>query len=127
MPSPSRNPVSRELKNRRIELRVTASAKGPIKRAMAISGLTAGDRACAGARRVIDDLRRTVLTGVDRDAFLDVVANPPKPTDRLITALRRHKHRLARICESDQRIDSTADWLPSYSPNKPVPVRPHSR
>ncbi|MGO8865999.1 MAG: DUF1778 domain-containing protein [Alphaproteobacteria bacterium] len=81
----------RELKKERIELRVAASAKQLIQRAMAVSGLTAGDLAYEGARRVLDEHERMVLTGTDRDAFLDAVLNPPPPTAKLITALRRHR------------------------------------
>jgi uncharacterized protein (DUF1778 family) len=81
----------RELKKERIELRVAASAKQLIQRAMAVSGLTAGDLAYEGARRVLDEHERMMLTGADRDAFLDAVLNPPLPTAKLIAALRRHR------------------------------------
>jgi uncharacterized protein (DUF1778 family) len=90
-PTPHHDDAPRELKRERIELRVAASAKDLIQRAMAISGLTAGDLAYEGARRVLDEHQRMVLTGADRDAFLDAVLNPPEPTDKLIAALRRHR------------------------------------
>lgn len=92
----ARKPKSppRGLKKERIELRVAASAKDLIQRAMAISGLTAGDLAYEGARRVLDEHERMVLTGADRDAFLDAILNPPEPTERLVSALRRHKQLL---------------------------------
>lgn len=83
--------VDRKLKRERIELRVAASAKQLIKRAMAVSGLTAGDLAYEGARRVLDEHGRMVLTGRDRDAFLDAVAHPPAPTKKLVAALKRHR------------------------------------
>jgi uncharacterized protein (DUF1778 family) len=82
---------ARELKRDRLELRVAASAKALIQRAMAVSGLTAGDLAYEGARRVLDEHERMVLTGANRDAFLEAVANPPEPTETLIAALRRHR------------------------------------
>lgn len=92
MPAPSvRNRPTHELKKERIELRVAASAKKLIQRAMAVSGLTAGDLAYEGARRVLDEHQRMVLTGADREAFLDAVLNPPKPTKKLIAALKRHR------------------------------------
>jgi uncharacterized protein (DUF1778 family) len=81
----------RELKKERLELRVAASAKEIIRRAMAVTGLTAGDLAYEGARRVLDEHERMVLTGADRDAFLAAVNDPPKPTKRLAVALRRHR------------------------------------
>jgi uncharacterized protein (DUF1778 family) len=80
-----------EHKRERIELRVAASAKQLIKRAMAVSGLTAGDLAYEGARRVLDEHGRMVLTGKDRDAFLAAIANPPAPNKRLVAALKRHR------------------------------------
>jgi uncharacterized protein (DUF1778 family) len=81
----------RELKKERLELRLTASAKQLIRRAVAVSGLTAGDLAYEGARRVLDEHERMVLRGADRDAFLDAVLNPPAPTAKLIAALKRHR------------------------------------
>lgn len=81
----------RELKNARIELRVAASTKQLIQRAMAVSGLTAGDLAYEGARRVLDAHERMALVGKDRDAFLDALLDPPQPTAKLVTALKRHR------------------------------------
>ncbi len=34
--------------------------------------------------------RSMMLTGADRDAFLDALRHPPVPTSRLATALKRH-------------------------------------
>lgn len=84
-------PRPHELKKERIELRVAPSAKALIQRASAVSGLTAGDLAYEGARRVLDEHERMVLTGADRDAFLEAVRTPPQPADRLVQALRRHR------------------------------------
>jgi len=89
--APHPQPVDRELKKERIELRVAPSAKELIQRAMAVSGLTAGDLAYEGARRVLDDHERMVLVGADREAFLQAVLDPPEPTEKLVAALRRHR------------------------------------
>jgi uncharacterized protein (DUF1778 family) len=86
-----KQPADRELKKERLELRLTPSAKQLIQRAMAVSGLTAGDLAYEGARRVLDEHERMVLSGADREAFLDAVLNPPEPTEKLVMALRRHR------------------------------------
>ncbi len=92
MPTASRRkPPVRELKKDRLELRIASSAKALIQRAMAVSGLTAGDLAYEGARRVLEDHERMVLTGANRDVFLAAVQNPPEPTDKLVAALRRHR------------------------------------
>lgn len=92
MPSTSyRRKSDREIKRERIELRVGASAKELIQRAMAVTGLTAGDLAYEGARRVLDEHERMVLTGADREAFFEALTNPPEPSEKLIAALRRHR------------------------------------
>jgi uncharacterized protein (DUF1778 family) len=93
MPTKTRrrpNPT-RELKNERLELRITPSRKALIQRAMAVSGQTAGDLAYVGARRVLEEHERMDLIGADRDAFLDALSNPPKPSARLVAALRLHR------------------------------------
>lgn len=92
MPTASnRRKSGREIKRERLELRVGASAKELIQRAMSVTGLTAGDLAYEGARRVLDEHERMVLTGADRDAFLAALMNPPEPSEKLIAALRRHR------------------------------------
>lgn len=94
MPASRRRASARELKKERLELRVAPSAKELIQRAMAVSGLTAGDLAYEGARRVLDEHQRMLLTGADREAFLDAVMNPPAPTEKLISALKRHRDQI---------------------------------
>ena len=83
--------ADRELKKERIELRVAPSAKLVIQRAMAVTGLTAGDLAYEGARRVLEEHERILLTGPDRDAFLAAVMEPTEPTERLVAALKRRR------------------------------------
>jgi uncharacterized protein (DUF1778 family) len=85
------SPAGQDAKRDRIELRVSGSAKALIQRAAAVTGLTAGDLAYEGARRVLAEHERMVLAGADREAFLDAVRNPPKPNRRLVNALRRHR------------------------------------
>lgn len=84
-------PAGRELKKERLELRVAPSAKEIIRRAMTVSGLTAGDLAYEGARRILDEHDRMTLVSADRDAFLEAVLTPPQPTPKLLAALRRHR------------------------------------
>ncbi|MGH7803817.1 MAG: DUF1778 domain-containing protein, partial [Candidatus Binatia bacterium] len=50
------------LKRERLELRLAPAAKKLIQRAMSVSGLAAGDLAYEGARRVLDEHERMVLT-----------------------------------------------------------------
>ena len=80
-----------EAKRARLELRVAASAKATIKRAMALSGMTAGDLAYEGARRVLEEHERMVLVGADRDVFLAALSNPPAPNAKLRAVMKRHR------------------------------------
>jgi len=80
-----------EERTERMELRVRPSAKQTIQRAMALSGLSAADLACQAARQVIAEHERTTLSGADRDAFLDLITNPPRANDRLKRAFERHR------------------------------------
>jgi uncharacterized protein (DUF1778 family) len=89
--APDHRKPDREVKRERIELRVGTSTKALIKRAMEVTGLSAGDLAYEGARRMLAEHERMVLTGADRDAFLDALRNPPEPSERLVAALRRHR------------------------------------
>jgi uncharacterized protein (DUF1778 family) len=91
MVATSRRALRREPKSERLELRVTASVRKVIEQATAVTGLAAGDLAYEGARRVLEELERMVLRGEDREVFLDAVARPPRPTARLVAALRAHQ------------------------------------
>jgi uncharacterized protein (DUF1778 family) len=91
MPTHRPSSADRELKKERIELRVAPSAKLLIQRAMAVSGLTAGDLAYEGARRILEEHERMLLVGADRDAFLAAVMEPPEPAEKLVAALKRRR------------------------------------
>lgn len=79
------------LKTERLELRLAPFAKQVIRQAMSVTGLAAGDLAYEGARRLLDEHQRMVLTGVDRDAFLAALDRAPKATPRMVEALKRHR------------------------------------
>ncbi len=51
-----------------------------------VSGADHRDLAYEGARRVLDEHQRMVLSGADRNAFLAAVLNPPEPIDKLVAA-----------------------------------------
>ena len=59
-------PPKREYKTQRLELRLAPSAKKVIQQAMSITGLAAGDLAYEGARRLLDEHQRMVLSGAER-------------------------------------------------------------
>ena len=62
-PRHSRRQIARERKTERMELRLAPAAKEVIQRAMSATGLAAGDLAYEGARRVLEEHERILLTG----------------------------------------------------------------
>ena len=94
MPSARKKSVSpkREYKTQRLELRLAPSAKKVIQQAMSVTGLAAGDLAYEGARRLLAEHQRMVLSGADRNAFLAAIGRLNDPSPRLMEALRRHRH-----------------------------------
>jgi uncharacterized protein (DUF1778 family) len=94
MPSARKKPASskREYKSQRLELRIAPSAKKMIQQAMSVTGLAAGDLAYEGARRLLDEHQRMVLSGADRDAFLAAIGRTPDPSPRFVEALKRHRN-----------------------------------
>ncbi len=93
MPSTRKRPISpkRKYKTERFELRLAPSAKKVIQQAMSVTGLAAGDLAYEGARRLLDEHQRMVLSSADRDAFLAAIGRKPDPSSRLVEALKRHR------------------------------------
>jgi uncharacterized protein (DUF1778 family) len=84
--------VTAERKTERMELRMTPTVRATIERAVAVSGLTAGDLAFEAARRVIEDqerMNRMILADADRDLFVRAMLNPPEPAPRLVAAMKR--------------------------------------
>jgi uncharacterized protein (DUF1778 family) len=92
----ARKKTGRELRSQRLELRVAASAKAVIQRAMAVSGLPAADIALQGAKHLLEDHERMVLRGADREVFLDAVRNPREPSRRLVEAFKLHAAKVTR-------------------------------
>jgi uncharacterized protein (DUF1778 family) len=78
-----------ERKSERMELRMTPTARDAIERAMAFSGLSAGDLAYEGARRIIEEHERMVLADADRDLLVQALLKPPNPAPRLVAAMKR--------------------------------------
>ena len=76
----------------RINLRVSPSAKALIERAAALMGSTVSSfmlqNAYEAATRVVAQQEVITLSDRDRDAFLDMLDNPPEPTQALIDLMR---------------------------------------
>jgi len=92
----ARRKPRRELKSQRLDLRLAPSTKTVILRAMAVSGLPAGELALQGAKQVLEDHERMLLRGADREAFLEAVRSPPDPSPRLVQAFKLHAAKVAR-------------------------------
>jgi uncharacterized protein (DUF1778 family) len=84
----------RQSKSERLDVRVVPSAKRVIREAMSLTGLTAGDLAYEGARRLLDEYQRWALADADNSAFLAALERKPRPSARLVEALRRHRRLL---------------------------------
>jgi uncharacterized protein (DUF1778 family) len=76
----------------RINLRTSPEAKALIERAAALMGTTMSgfmlQSAYELARQVVAEQETLTLSDRDRDAFLAVLANPPKPTQALIDLMK---------------------------------------
>ena len=76
----------------RINLRTSPQAKALIERAAAIMGSTVSSfmlqNAYEAATRVVAQQEVITLSDRDRDVFLDMLDNPPEPTQALIDLMR---------------------------------------
>lgn len=76
----------------RINLRTSPEAKALIERAAALMGTTVSgfmlQSAYESASRVVTERETLTLSDRDRDVFLAVLANPPKPTQALIDLMK---------------------------------------
>lgn len=79
----------------RLNFRIDPQIKQMIERAAEYSGETITSYAVAtlvrDARRVIEEHEMTVLTDAGRDAFLDLLDNPPAPNKALRNAAARYR------------------------------------
>lgn len=84
--------TSNNTETARINLRVSPSAKALIERAAALMGSTVSSfmlqNAYEAATRVVAQQEVITLSDRDRDAFLDMLDNPPEPTQALIDLMR---------------------------------------
>jgi uncharacterized protein (DUF1778 family) len=87
------------MRGARLGFRVDRETKGLIERAAHLERRKLTDFCVAtlasAARRTIAEHETLALSEHDRQAFFDVLINPPKPNKRLIRALAEHKRRVA--------------------------------
>ena len=98
--TPKRSPGRKAAKSRRIEVRVSPSAKIVLERASAMSGRSISQIVLQGAemeaQRILDDAASIKLNTEESLRFAKALLNPPPAPKRLLAALERHNKRRAR-------------------------------
>ena len=81
--------------NKRISVRVPDRVHETLSEAAQMTGVTLNQfivqSACEKAREVIEKERFIHMTARSAIAFFEAIDNPPKPTDKLIEAVKRYK------------------------------------
>ena len=84
----------------RLNFRLPTEIKESVEQAALVSGVTVTDfaiTALAGAAEdVLEKHNRRILSDRDRDAFLELLENPPAPNERLKRAVKEYKKRVVR-------------------------------
>ncbi len=79
----------------RLEARISADTKSLLKNAADLSGRTLTDfvihSAYEAAVRVIQEYQQLYLSVKDRDVFVRALLNPPKPSNKLLSAVKKYK------------------------------------
>lgn len=79
----------------RINIRSTREEKEKFEEAAALEGEELSEflrkSARMRAKQVIEEHTHIILSNRDRDIFLKVLANPPKPSARLKNAIKRYR------------------------------------
>ena len=90
-------PVTGAAREDRIELRATREEKRLLAAAAAYERLDVTSfimqKVLPSAREVVDRAERIVLSSRDTDRVLQLLENPPKPTQALLAAARRRRAR----------------------------------
>lgn len=88
-----------ERSSERMNFRIKPRIKQTIQRAAALSGVDDSvftmNAAYRAATETIAVHERTMLQPVDHRAFFAALDNPPAPTDKLRSALRRHRETIS--------------------------------
>ena len=93
-------PIAEETikKQARFNFRLPAEIKERIEKAAIVSGVTVTDFAITAladtADEVLEKQHTRILSDRDRDIFLDMLENPPKPNKALLKAVEEYKRRV---------------------------------
>ena len=95
-----RNAARRPSNEDRLDFRLSSESKALIEKAAAYSGesLTgfAVSTLVSEARRIVQEHETVTLSARDRDRFLELLDDPPAPTDALRRATQRHRDLITR-------------------------------
>lgn len=84
----------------RLNFRLPVELKEKIERAAVVSGVAVTDFAItalvSSAEDVLEKHQNRVLSDRDRDIFLAMIENPPKPNETLEKAVREYKKRVVK-------------------------------
>ncbi len=84
----------------RLNFRLSNELKERIEKAAIISGLTVTDFAintlANTADEVLEKHQTRILSNRDRDTFLEMLENPPKPNEALLKAVKEYKARVKK-------------------------------
>lgn len=84
----------------RLNFRLSNELKERIEQAAILSGLTVTDFAINSlvdsAEKVLEKHQTRILSNRDRDIFLNMLENPPKPNKALLKAVKEYKTRVKK-------------------------------
>lgn len=84
----------------RFNFRLPAEIKDRIEKAALVSGVTVTDFAinvlADSADEVLEKQHARMLSDRDRDIFLEMLENPPKPTEALLQAVKEYRLRVKK-------------------------------
>ncbi len=84
----------------RLNFRLPIELKERIEKAAIVSGVTVTDFAISvlaiSADEVLEKHQNRILSNRDRDIFLNILENPPKPNEALLKAVKEYKKRVKK-------------------------------
>jgi uncharacterized protein (DUF1778 family) len=88
---------SSKSQEKRIDLRVSQAQKALLERASELKGMSLSayllSQGLAAAQADIEKHQKLVLSDIDRDLFLQLLANPPQPEKALSDAMREFQEK----------------------------------
>ena len=84
----------------RLDFRIAPENKQVIEKAATLNGQSVSDFAVStllkSAREVLEQHGQTTLSNRDRDAFLEMLDNPPEPNEALRRAVENYRRRVKK-------------------------------